>query len=121
MVHPSGAFGSRVSDGVGGISVGKDVKVIVGIAVFVEMALGVSTQDTKMIDTSRDIAVFFFIDTLLCKGMPNGLRYWLVGGTLIHSTGRKCSEYWKCSKSRTVPTHPVHVLLGANWICRGSR
>ena len=31
--------------------------------------------------------MFFF--TLLCKGRANGLRYWLVGGTLIPLTGRK--------------------------------
>ena len=27
--------------------------------------------------------------TLFSRNLPNGLRYWLVGGTLIHSTGRK--------------------------------
>jgi hypothetical protein len=41
------------------------------------------------------------------------LRYWRVGGTLILSIGRKNLKRENCSKSRTVPTRPVHALLAA--------
>jgi hypothetical protein len=55
--------------------------------------------------------VILWFSLIFCKELPNGLRYWRVGGMLILSTGRKNLTVEKCQKSRTVPTRPVHALL----------
>jgi hypothetical protein len=50
-----------------------------------------------------------------------GLTVCVTGGwdALILSTGRKNSTVEKCSKSRTVPTRPVHALLARSCYSHG--
>jgi hypothetical protein len=56
--------------GLGGMGVTVDI----GTAVSVEATLSAGTHEAKIKATSKTMTMFlFFIDTLLCKGLPNGL------------------------------------------------
>jgi hypothetical protein len=50
---------------------------------------------------------------LLCKELPNGLRYWALGRAWILFGSRKNSKPEKYLKTAQNPQRPVHALLGA--------
>jgi len=64
-----------------GVMVGVDAAISVGATVSVGTTLAAGTQETKIIATSKTVTMFLiFIDTFLCKELPNGLRYLRWGG-----------------------------------------
>jgi hypothetical protein len=88
-----GGIGVGVEICVGGIS----VKVDIGAAVSVGTTLAAGAQETKIKATSKTVTMFLiFIDTLLCKELPNGLRYLRVGGRGFCLGAGKNSKPEKC-------------------------
>jgi phosphotransferase system IIA component len=69
----SGAVGIAVLVRIGGV----EVKVDVGTeTVFVGTGFAVWVQEDEIIAKSKTVMKYFiFIDTLLCKEIPNGWRY----------------------------------------------
>ncbi|HNE06500.1 MAG TPA: hypothetical protein PLT08_18370, partial [Anaerolineales bacterium] len=68
-------------------------------------------KERKFVCSFRNV-MDCFCEFIFCAPAPNGLRYWLVGGTLTRSTGRKMFGTLIMLEKPTVPTSPVHALLG---------
>ena len=87
---------------------GMDVIVIVGIVVSVGTTLVTGAHEAKIKAINETVMMFFiFIDTLLCKEMPNGLRYWRWGGRGLCLGTEKNSKPEKYSKTAQTPQRPV--------------